>query len=134
ALVSHPAIDHAVVVLRQDREDDARLVAYLTAKGSARPTASFREHLLRTLPEFMVPSAFVWVDSFPLGPSGKLDRKALPAPPRERPDLGHPPAPPANQREEQLCDFFAEILALDSVGAEDGFFHLGGNSLLAMTL
>lgn len=87
-------------------------------------------HLRRTLPEYMVPSSLILVSSWPLLPSGKIDRKALPEPDRQSETY----VPPANAEEEVLCSIFAEVLSLERVGAEDDFFALGGHSLLATRL
>ena len=134
ALQGHAAVRQAAVALREDRPGEPRLVAYLIAEsGAAKPsTAELREALTRHLPEFMVPATYVWVDTLPIGPSGKLDRKRLPAPPRDRPDTGKPLLAPRDERERLLCQVFAQVLDLDQVGAEDSFFDLGGNSLLSM--
>ena len=93
ALAGHPAVEEAVVIVREDEKDDQRLVAYLTARGKDRPTHAVREHVRQTLPEFMVPAAVVWLDRFPVNPSGKLDRKALPAPRASGPISGAPRCP-----------------------------------------
>lgn len=134
AILKQPQVAQAVVLLRTDREDDAYLAAYLVGSSKEQPTEAIKSRLLQELPEFMVPTAFVWLDKLPLNPSGKLDRKALPIPSRTRPDLGKPLTPPRNEREALLCRAFAEVLGMDELGAEDGFFELGGNSLLSMKL
>ncbi|MER7741852.1 amino acid adenylation domain-containing protein [Streptomyces sp. NPDC096538] len=135
-LTAHPHVDAAVAVVREDRADDQRLVAYVVpAKGTADPaaldltalTGLAREHL----PEYMVPSAIMPLAEFPVTPSGKLDRKALPAPGQERAAAGRGPRDP---KEEVLCRLFAELLGLEEVGIDVDFFDHGGHSLLATRL
>jgi amino acid adenylation domain-containing protein len=119
-------VDHAVVVAREDRPGDKRLVAYLT--GTADP-ASVRTALARKLPPYMVPSAVVAIDTVPLTPNGKLDTRALPAPDYQHDNHYQPPTTPT---EEILADIYAQVLGLQRVGIEDSFFDLGGDSLQAM--
>ncbi|MFC5157061.1 amino acid adenylation domain-containing protein, partial [Streptomyces amakusaensis] len=126
ALSTCPGVGHAAVLVREDRPGERRLVGYLT--GSAEPGET-RRLLARRLPEYMVPSALVKLDAFPLTPNGKLDRRALPAPARETTGRG-----PRTPREEVLCGLFAELLGLPEVGVDDDFFTLGGHSLLATRL
>ena len=136
SLTALPAIGSACVVLREDRPGDKRLTAYVTpatATADAQiDVPAVREALKRTLPEYMVPSAFVTLPALPLTPNGKVDRKALPL-----------PEPSADMRagavartahEEVLCTIFADVLGVPHVGVEDGFFDLGGHSLLATRL
>ena len=99
--------------------------------GSAPSTHDLRSFLQQKLPDYMVPSAFVFLDSLPLTPNGKLDRKALPAPDHSRPELDDTFAAPRTPVEEILANIWAEVLKLDKVGIHDNFFHLGGHSLLA---
>ncbi|MFF3032967.1 amino acid adenylation domain-containing protein [Streptomyces rubiginosohelvolus] len=134
ALQARPEIRTAAVVLRQD--DPAgprRLVAYLVPTGDPAPLdpAALRTALARVLPDHMVPSAFVTVPGLPVTANGKLDRDALPAP-----DFGAATGDtaPEGPVEETLAALFAEVLALPSVGAEDSFFTLGGDSILSMQL
>jgi acyl carrier protein len=90
-----------------------------------------RSFLEKTLPTHMVPAAFVFLDSFPLTSSGKLDRRSLPAPDSQRPALEQGYVPPRNPVETALARIWAEVLGLDQVGVHDDFFDLGGHSLLA---
>jgi amino acid adenylation domain-containing protein len=130
ALAALPGVREAAVVARRDlgTGDDAVLVAYVT--GTADP-AELRRALAATLPEHLVPSAFVVLDALPLTPSGKLDRRALPAPELGAAVVGRRPRTPS---EELLCDLFAEVLGVPEVGIDDDFFALGGHSLLATRL
>jgi len=134
ALLAHPHVREAVVVARDDGPGRQRLVGYVVpvaaGEGHAVPPGELREHLRRLLPEYMVPSAFVLLESLPLTPSGKVDRRALPAPER-RPEPGRADQPPRNPLEAQLCAIWQEVLGLDRVGVKESFFELGGHSLLA---
>ncbi|WP_189529108.1 non-ribosomal peptide synthetase, partial [Streptomyces sindenensis] len=130
-LVGHPALSAAAVVAREDRPGIRSLVAYpVAATGREVPDADeLRAFCARTLPEHMVPAAFVPLDALPLTPNGKLDRRALPAP-----DPDETSRAPRTPLETQLCALFAEALALPEVGIDDSFFALGGHSLLATRL
>ncbi|HVG43654.1 MAG TPA: amino acid adenylation domain-containing protein, partial [Longimicrobium sp.] len=125
-LRARPGVREATVVVREDVPGEKRLVAYVVGEVEAE---ALREHLRRTLPEYMVPSAFVFLDALPLTPNGKLDRKALPAPELASPEEAY--VAPRTPAEEVLAGIWAEVLRLERVGAEDSFFDLGGHSLLA---
>ncbi|MEU8620489.1 amino acid adenylation domain-containing protein [Streptomyces sp. NPDC048623] len=128
ALTALPGVRQAVVIVREDRPGDQRLVAYLT--GTDLPeSGDLREELRRTLPEHLVPAAFVALPELPLTPSGKLDRDALPPPAAAA--RSAEAAPPAPGAEQEIAAIWQEVLGLDAVGAEDDFFALGGHSLLA---
>ncbi|MEV0401887.1 amino acid adenylation domain-containing protein [Actinoallomurus sp. NPDC050550] len=127
-LAEQEGVTSVVVVAREDRPGDRRLVAYVT--GDAEP-AELRRATARVLPESMVPAAVVVLDELPLTASGKTDRAALPAPVFASVAGSRAPGTPA---ERLLCEVFAEVLGVDAIGAEDGFFDLGGDSILAIQL
>ncbi|HET6230447.1 MAG TPA: amino acid adenylation domain-containing protein, partial [Longimicrobiaceae bacterium] len=126
------AVAEAVVVAGPDARGEVRLAAYLVAEEGAAPAVpEIRSALRERLPEYMVPGAFVVVDSLPLTPNGKIDRAALPIP---EPDAGDAErgtfAPLRSPLEETLAAIWSEVLGVERVGAHDNFFDLGGRSLL----
>ncbi|HEY3502278.1 MAG TPA: amino acid adenylation domain-containing protein [Actinocatenispora sp.] len=127
-LARHPGVARAVVTVREDTPGDRRLVAYLT--GSAAPD-EVRAYAVTVLPAQLVPAAFVPLGELPVTANGKLDRAALPAP-----DSGPRPATraPAGPVEQTLCALFAEVLGVPGTGVDDGFFELGGDSIMAIQL
>src|SRR5262249_35286703 len=132
-LVRCPSVREAVVVAREYGPDDLRLVAYLTAApdGPAPTAAELRHHLKGSLPEPMIPSAFVVLESLPLTPNGKVDRDTLPPPERDRSTSEVAAVPPRGPIEDLLASIWSAVLGLDRAGVFDDFFDLGGHSLLA---
>lgn len=142
-LTRHPSVREAVVVLREDRPGERRLVAYVvvdrnaTADSGARPrplTSMLRGHLRDLLPDYMVPAAFVALESIPLTANGKVDRGALPAPGPARPALDQPYLAARTPVEAALVDIWRETLGLERIGVLDNFFDLGGDSLGAVEI
>ena len=126
----HAGVMQSVVLAREDAPGDQRLVAYVVAKGEAPAAAELKEHLSRTLPAYMVPSAFVFLEALPLTSSGKVDRNALPAPGFER-QVDTRYAAPRGEVQERVVQILAEVLGVERVGVHDDFFDLGGHSLMA---
>lgn len=134
-LARHESVRACAVIALDDRASgEARLVAYVVPADTRASQASLRAHLATVLPDYMVPSAFVELEALPLTENGKLDRRALPAPARQRPELAHAFEPAIGTLEASLCAAFGETLAVDNVGRHDNFFELGGDSLLAARL
>ena len=130
ALADHPEVREAAVALAGDEPENRRLVAYVVPEAGPAPSVSdLRAHLRATLPDYMVPSAFVTLDALPLGTNGKLDRGGLPAPGPERPDLAEAFVAPRTPVEAALAGIWAAALGLDRVGVHDNFFDLGGASI-----
>jgi amino acid adenylation domain-containing protein len=142
ALTAHPSVQQAVVVAWRERSSEASLVAYVVAtegKEEADP-AQLREFLQQKLPDYMLPSIYVHLDSLPLTPNGKVDRKSLPEPSQTRPSLKAPYVAPRTPMELELAEICAQVLELENqngevaVGVHDNFFDLGGHSLLGTRL
>ena len=123
----HPSVKQCAVIPRE-HQGETRLIAYLAAKGDGEPPATeLRNHLEKALPAYMVPTAFVWLEEFPLTTNGKIDRAALPAP-AEEPDTA---TPARTTTELTIAEIWKELLAKDQIGATANFFELGGHSLMA---
>jgi amino acid adenylation domain-containing protein len=132
ALVRHPAVREVVVMARTEDGGETRLVAYVVAPSDEAPTAQdLRQFLKASLPEPMIPSAFVLLDALPLTGHGKVDRKALPAPEAARGEVGETYLAPRTGAEETLAAIWSELLGVERVGVRDDFFLLGGHSLTA---
>ncbi|WP_344571013.1 amino acid adenylation domain-containing protein, partial [Kitasatospora viridis] len=130
ALSRHPAVRQVIVIPREDRPGDTRLVAYCTVNSQLDP-AELRTFAGTVLPGYMVPSAVVIMDALPLNANGKVDRRALPAPELAADGEGRAPR---DQREQVLCELFGDLLGIDDISIDDDFFALGGHSLLATRL
>jgi len=133
-LARHPAIASCVVVARADFPGEKRLVAYYVGTGVEVHAPQLRAHLAAAVPPYMVPTRYVQLDEIPLTANGKMDRRALPAPDRRRPELTVDFAAPVTGLETRLCEAFGTLLDIEGVGREDNFFELGGSSLLAVRL
>ncbi|OPF80196.1 non-ribosomal peptide synthetase [Streptomyces antioxidans] len=135
ALARHPQVGSAVVTVREDEPGQRRLVGYVVPPGGGAPpkVAEVRAAVARVLPAHMVPSAYVVLDAFPLTPHRKIDRRALPAP-RSAPDGDSRHIAPRTPAEEALARIWSEVLPVDSVGVEDDFLGLGGDSILGVRL
>jgi aryl carrier-like protein len=144
ALATHPAVADVAVIAREDQPGRKRLAAYIVPTATATATAGdgagagagaraadLRAHVAATLPDYMVPSAFVMLETLPLSRNGKLDRRALPAP-ETSPATGH--TPPRTDTERALAGIWADVLGLDPgrAGIHDNFFELGGDSILSI--
>ena len=122
-------VREAIVMLREAHSGEKRLVAYVTGANEIR-SSQLRVHLAERLPEYMVPSDFVWMEKFPLTPNGKVDRKALPQP--QRSQDSEVQVAPRTTMEKMLVNIWAEVLHVEHISIHDNFFELGGHSLLAM--
>jgi amino acid adenylation domain-containing protein len=131
ALLGLDAFQHAVVLAREDRRGDQQLVAYLVGRNGSAPTAAeVRARLAERLPDYMVPTAFVMLGELPVTSTGKLDRRALPAP-DESAEAEASYVAPRTPQEALVSGVWAEVFGLERVGVHDDFFALGGHSLLA---
>jgi acyl carrier protein len=131
-LRSHEQVKDCVVVVREEEPGNKQLVGYVVAEQAAeRSVGPLRRHLESKLPDYMVPSAFVFLEKLPLTPNGKVDRRALPTPDRTRRDSSESYVAPRTPIEETVVKIVAEVLGLKEVGVHDDFFQLGGHSLLA---
>lgn len=137
ALQEHEGIRECIAVAREDTSGDKRLIAYLVAatpEGSTLNTSELRSFLKERVPEYLLPSAFVFLEQLPLTPNGKVDKKALPAPDIERPELENVFVAPESPTEQRLALIWTELLGINRAGLYDNYFELGGDSLLATQL
>jgi amino acid adenylation domain-containing protein len=131
-LLEHPAIREAVVLTHEDSPGDARLIGYLVPSEGSIDLPGLREWLLRRLPEYMIPAAWVMLDALPIGSSGKLDRRSLPIAARA---VAHEPYVEAStDLQRDLASLWKQVLKIDRLGIRDNFFALGGDSLLLVSL
>jgi amino acid adenylation domain-containing protein len=132
AIARHPAVSEAVVTVKPDSSGELALIAYTVARpGLDGSPAEVRRFLMESLPDYMIPAAFLTLDSLPLTPNGKIDRSALPDPNGARDSSAALYVPPRSPVEEAVASVWAELLGLERVGAHDNFFELGGHSLFA---
>ncbi len=135
ALASHPAVREVLVLAREDQPGEKRLVAYVVLAPDVTATVSeLRAFVQPRLPAYMIPAAFVLLNSLPLTTNGKVDRRALPQPVAERPDLARPFLPPRTRAEELLADIWSRVLGVARVGIEDNYFELGGDSIRSLQI
>ncbi|MFF7279700.1 non-ribosomal peptide synthase/polyketide synthase [Streptomyces griseorubiginosus] len=135
ALGTHPQVRDAVVVLREDTPGEKRLVGYFVpADGEAPGLAELRGHLARTLPDYMVPAAYVSLDGIPLNANGKLNRRALPAPTQTALASDTTYLAPRTDAERHIAAVWQDVLGVDRIGVHDSFFDLGGDSIRAVPL
>ncbi|MER5705958.1 non-ribosomal peptide synthetase, partial [Micromonospora sp. NPDC002296] len=133
-LEQHPDVNTAIVT-RHEHQGTARLIAYITGRNNQTPTTTeLREHAATVLPSYMVPAVIMILDRFPTGGTGKIDRKALPAPGSQRPDLDVEYIEATTDEERLVTGIFATTLGLDRIGTQDNLFHLGGTSLQSATI
>jgi acyl carrier protein len=131
-LEGHPGVDECAVVLWNKENDERGLVAYLVPSESPAPSVEeLRQYLDAKLPHYMVPFVFVWLDAFPLAPSGKIDRQGLPPPDGHNVERERSYVAPRSSIERQIAMIWSELLERDPIGMYDDFFSLGGHSLLA---
>jgi amino acid adenylation domain-containing protein/non-ribosomal peptide synthase protein (TIGR01720 family) len=134
ALASHPAVREAVVAALGEGSGERRLVAYVVPRDGALPVETLREHLQGKLPDHAIPAAFVLLDRIPLTAIGKVDRRALPLPDGERPQLEIAYEEPRSVVEKVLAGVWARALAIERVGVHDNYFALGGDSIRSLAL
>jgi len=139
-MAQHPAVEEAVVIVREDTPGEKTLVGYLVSRTLSEADAinqlipQLRRFLKQKLPDYMVPNTFVTLDAMPLTPNGKVDRKALPVPDSSRPELEEIYVAPTTAIEQHIADIWAQVLNIKRVGIHDNFFELGGYSLLAIQI
>lgn len=130
-LVKHPSVRDVVVLAREEDSSEKQLVGYVVPNSAGIPTTDeLRSYLKERLPEYMVPSIFIWLEALPLLPNGKVDRRALPAPEGVRPILAAVYEAPRSEVERAIATVWRDVLHLEKVGIHDNFFDLGGHSLL----
>ncbi len=129
-LTAYPDVLESVVLAREDTPGEKRLVAYMVVKPNTSPAVNkIRSTLQHNLPDYMLPTAWVFLDEMPLTPNGKVNRLALPAPDLKRPDLSQRYVAPKTKLEKFIADIWLQLLNIDRVGTNDAFFELGGSSI-----
>ena len=132
-LAQHSTVQQAVALVREDIPGDQRLVAYILPRGQQTiSTSVLRQHALKHLPNYMVPSALVILEQFPQTPNGKVDRRALPVPEQDKPNANDTFVAPRTELEEMIASVWTRVLGVAQVGIHENFFALGGHSLLAL--
>ncbi|KQS32326.1 type I polyketide synthase [Pedobacter sp. Leaf194] len=131
AVAHHPDISQVAVLLREDLPGRQILVAYVIGEEKNLETNGLKDWLAKSLPEYMLPDSFIWLNAFPKTTSGKIDRKLLPKPELKRPQTNVIFKKPSTIIEIEIENVFKSIFGYDSIGLEDNFFEIGGNSLLA---
>lgn len=135
AITQYPTIDNNVVIVREDTPGDKKLVAYIIKKENQETDISDLRQFLKTkIPDYMVPSSFVFIDQFPLTPNGKIDRKVLPPPQESAAQQSKEYVAPATETEKKLAAIWSEILKIKQIGTDEDFFEIGGHSMIAVTL
>jgi amino acid adenylation domain-containing protein len=134
AISSHPRVAQCVAIVREDTLGDARLVAYVVARGNAPTPTELRQHLQTQLPEYMLPQHVLALPALPLLSNGKINRKELPAPIENTTHAMSAKQVRLTSAEQAVADIWQEFLGVDGIRAEDNFFDLGGHSLLAMRI
>jgi amino acid adenylation domain-containing protein/non-ribosomal peptide synthase protein (TIGR01720 family) len=132
ALEQHPDIQQAIVVVREDTPNRKQLVAYLVPTIPNASLSAFRSFLKTKLPDYMIPAAFVQLESFPLTPNGKIDRRNLPIPDRTHFTAEALPISAIHPIEKRLTDIWQQVLGVEPIGIHDNFFELGGDSILSI--
>ena len=135
ALTQFPTISDNVVVVREDTPGDKKIVAYIIKRENQKTDiAELRQFLKTKIPDYMIPSAFVFIDKFPLTPNGKIDRKALPSPLEMDPQQAKTYLEPKTDMEKKLAKIWSDILKIERIGTDENFFEIGGHSMIAVTL
>ncbi|ACK73817.1 amino acid adenylation domain protein (plasmid) [Gloeothece citriformis PCC 7424] len=134
-LSEHPAVAEVTLALKEDTKGEKRIVAYVVChREKAVSVKDLRDFLQKVLPDYMLPSVFVFLDKLPLTSNGKVDRQALPVPDFTRPALSAEATAPRTPQEKQLAEIWANVMNLEQVGIHDNFFELGGHSLVAIQI
>jgi amino acid adenylation domain-containing protein len=135
ALAQYKTAGDNVVIVREDTPGDKKLVAYIVRKDNQETDiAELRQFLKTKIPDYMVPSAFVFIDAFPLTPNGKIDRKVLPSPVEAAPQQAKAYLEPKSETEIQLAAIWSDVLKIKQIGIDEDFFEIGGHSMVAVTL